>query len=262
MSSASTSSRQKYLRWINSLSVQSELIDLKLFQAKAERVQKVMATLTAEGSDNTQEVKDSQQSNSSRSNESALLVNRIEYKPKPNWAVKPVPPTIERQTGPSNSIPAINEQISPEIILTIAVFKGGDYRSEVLVELDVMGSQPLTSLKDALGRHCASNHVSHSFIEGHERTAASLIKIPKDLSGFFYIEGCFYNDTRTRSFKNYSSFSPTGIFWNRINRSEENAGIQVYRIINSSELPLFIPSSSNMCTYHCFSGCEAHSRKG
>ncbi|KAJ3027272.1 UNVERIFIED_CONTAM: hypothetical protein HDU68_004137 [Siphonaria sp. JEL0065] len=192
------------MKWINSLSVESDLIDLNESARKGRAVAKQLQDLvqTADLDEIEQE-----EEHDIVVDHRHLLLSKKEFNHRPNHYVKPVPRPINRtRNQPTTAMNSAYEMPPHEIVLTIAVFCGGDYQSEILVELDVLGSQSLAGLRDALlsNRYCISNRIGRVFSGGIKDAANPVVAAPADVSGYFYIEGCFYNDLRERSAKDYS----------------------------------------------------------
>lgn len=79
------------------------------------------------------------------------------------------------------------EPLDPkEIVLSVAIYdtKGKAIKSQ---EYFVLGSQPLTALRDRL--YCLNDHI----LDG-----------PSTKSSYFFIENTFYNDTRYPNAMDYS----------------------------------------------------------
>ncbi|KAJ3248294.1 ATP-binding cassette sub- G member 2 [Chytriomyces hyalinus] len=124
---------------------------------------------------------------------------------------RPIQPRPSRRKNPSRT-PATTAAASRseplqtisnlEVVLSVAVLRPYGKTSDVLAEFLVLGSQTLAQLKDAIP--CISDRVKayapYGTAPGQEPT-----RLGNNTSGYFLIEGCFYNDLRHHSAKDYSS---------------------------------------------------------
>ncbi|XP_065911015.1 snRNA-activating protein complex subunit 3-like [Dysidea avara] len=125
---------------------------------------------------------------------------------------------ITRKDEPSNYAPRrvtdshtgaeyISQPVQqPEVVLTVAIHHPFRQKKKDM-EFQVLGSQPLTVLKDVIS--CQSDYLiyddcSENPSEDVQKYVFELGKGRKDHSGFFFIDNTFYNDMRNPVNEDYS----------------------------------------------------------
>ncbi|GES89716.1 snRNA-activating protein complex subunit 3-like [Rhizophagus clarus] len=138
----------------------------------------------------------------------------------------------------SDTIKEIDTGGTPEVVLSVAFYNQSNPSSRSqsnppsrTQEFLVLGSQPLTALRDAF--YCVSDFYKQEVSELPASVNALNSPEEKKLGGYFFIEDVFYNDCRD---KNALDYSKTIVEWVNKNERYTHPGLGLYQRKNMNEV--------------------------
>ncbi|GBB93517.1 hypothetical protein RclHR1_21870001 [Rhizophagus clarus] len=141
-------------------------------------------------------------------------------------------------TSKSDTIKEIDTGGTPEVVLSVAFYNQSNPSSRSqsnppsrTQEFLVLGSQPLTALRDAF--YCVSDFYKQEVSELPASVNALNSPEEKKLGGYFFIEDVFYNDCRD---KNALDYSKTIVEWVNKNERYTHPGLGLYQRKNMNEV--------------------------